>query len=314
MMTMSCYYSPHSDSEAAHKHDNDILQEQERKSNDDSFVKDLPPAATSTSPEVNTALTMMSRAAKKQRTSDKCSLFPSSQLHQHLYQYKQKSSSVRGLKEDEDEECSSASAVATTVTRMPNTNTYNEEEEASSFDKEVRKKPSQDHPQEGEGGDPNPMNDTIMQYPSLPQPSSFSSFLSLASQPSHSHPEHTQHDKHENPDDNPLPLSLTVPYSPNWSQFGDEYYISPRQERPAPAAHLKNDPLPSAAAVATEEMKMKANSDGGEDSADLPPPLPFLPVKGSCTSTSSQRNAWDRKFNELVSLRTSYEIQDCSVT
>eukprot|EP00984_Skeletonema_dohrnii_P015750 scaffold6866_cov69-Skeletonema_dohrnii-CCMP3373.AAC.1 len=147
MMTMSC----HSDSEGAHKHDNDILQQQERKSNDDSFVKDLPLAATSTSPEVNTntALTMMSRAAKKQRTSDKCSLSPSAsaQLHQHLYQYQQKSSSVGGLKEDE--ECSSD--VAKTVSRMPNTNTYNEEEEASSFDKEVEKKPSQDHPQEGEG-------------------------------------------------------------------------------------------------------------------------------------------------------------------
>eukprot|EP00984_Skeletonema_dohrnii_P034499 scaffold33576_cov188-Skeletonema_dohrnii-CCMP3373.AAC.1 len=186
---------------------------------------------------------------------------------------------------------------------MPNTNTYNEEEEASSFDKEVGKKPSQDHPQEGEGGDPNPINDTIMQntYLYLPRPSSFSSFLSLASHPSHSHPEHTQHDKHENPDDNPLPLSLAVPYSPNWHQFGNEYNISPKQERPAPAVHLKNDPLPSAAAVATEteETKMKANSDGGEDSADLPPPLPFLPAKGSCTSTSSQRNAWDRKFNEL---------------
>jgi len=314
MMTMSC----HSDSEGAHKHDNDILQQQERKSNDDSLVKDHPPAATSTSPEVNTntALTMMSRAAKKQRTSDKCSLSPSAQLHQHLYQYQQKSSSVRGLNEDEDEECSSD--VATTVSRMPNTNTYNEEEEASSFDEEVEKKPSQDHPQEGEGGDPNPItiNDTIMQNLYLPRPSSFSSLLSLASHPSHSHPEHTQHDKHENPDDNTLPLSLAVPYSPNWRQFGDEYYISPKQERPAPAVHLKNDPLPSAAAVATEteETKMKANSDGREDSADLPPPLPFLPAKGSCTSTSSQRNAWDRKFNELVSLRTSYEIQDCSVT
>ena len=77
--------------------------------------------------------------------------------------------------------------------------------------------------------------------------------------------------------------------------------ISPGQERPAPAAaaHLKKNPPPSAAAVATEEMK--AYSDGGGDSVDLPPPLPFLPVKGICTSTSSQRNAWDRKFNELVS-------------
>eukprot|EP00984_Skeletonema_dohrnii_P035537 scaffold35425_cov167-Skeletonema_dohrnii-CCMP3373.AAC.1 len=175
---MSCYYAPHthSDSEGAHKHDNDILREQERKSNNDSFVKDHPPAATSTSPEINTALTTMSRAAKKQRTSDKCSLSPSAsaQLHQHLYQYQyqQNSSSVGGLKEDEDEE--RASAVAITVTRMPNT--YNEEEEASSFDKEVGKKRSQDHPQEGEGGDPNPItiNDTIMQNLYLPRPSSFS--------------------------------------------------------------------------------------------------------------------------------------------
>ena len=90
--------------------------------------------------------------------------------------------------------------------------------------------------------------------------------------------------------------------------------VSPKQERPAPSAHLKKDPLPYAAVVATEETTMKANSDGGEDSADLPPPLPFLPVKGICTSTSSQRNAWDRKFDELVSLRTlRYKIAVCYI-
>eukprot|EP00984_Skeletonema_dohrnii_P012795 scaffold5223_cov84-Skeletonema_dohrnii-CCMP3373.AAC.1 len=78
-------------------------------------------------------------------------------------------------------------------------------------------------------------------------------------------------------------------------------------ERPAPSAHLKKDPLPSAAVVATEETKMKANSDGGEDSTDLPPPLlPFLPVKGICTSTSSQRNAWDRKFDELIDFKQQH--------
>jgi len=103
-------------------------------------------------------------------------------------------------------------------------------------------------------------------------------------------------------------------------QFGDEYYISPRQERPASAAHLNlnkdEDPPPSAAAVATEEMK--AYSDGGEDSVDLPPPLPNLSMKGSrnSTSTSIQHNAWDRKFNELVSLAphfTRYERLQCYI-
>eukprot|EP00984_Skeletonema_dohrnii_P027840 scaffold17533_cov113-Skeletonema_dohrnii-CCMP3373.AAC.1 len=53
-------------------------------------------------------------------------------------------------------------------------------------------------------------------------------------------------------------------------------------------------------------MTMKANSDGGEDSADIPPPLPFLPVNRSCTSTSSQRNAWDRKFNELLEFKQQH--------
>ena len=96
-----------------------------------------------------------------------------------------------------------------------------------------------------------------------------------------------------------MPLPLAAPYSPVRRQFGDEYYISPRQERPASAAHLNlnkdEDPPPSAAAVATEEMK--AYSYGGEDSVDLPPPLPNLSMKGSRNSTSSQRNVWDRKFN-----------------
>mmetsp|Transcript_12561 Transcript_12561/g.19356 ORF Transcript_12561/g.19356 Transcript_12561/m.19356 type:complete len:105 (-) Transcript_12561:643-957(-) len=57
MMKMSCYYSPHSsDSEGAHKHVNDILQEQEI-SDGEPFRdrEDHPPAATSPSPEANTA-------------------------------------------------------------------------------------------------------------------------------------------------------------------------------------------------------------------------------------------------------------------
>ena len=290
---MSCYYSPHSDSEGAHKHDNDnTSQEQERKSNssDKPFWDDHPPAAaTSTSPEANTALTM-SRAPKKRRTSDNCSISPSTQLHQ--YQYQQKSSSVQEL----NEECSSAFA------SMPN---MHKKEAETSTDKEVGKMPSQVHPQEE--GDPNPINDTTMWNPYLPHrfqvfsPSHAQLHLSPSS---HFHPPHEQHDKHENPDDNPLPLSLAVPYSPVRHQFGDEYYISPQQERPAPSAHLKKDTPPSAAAVATQEMKAKC--DGGEDSVDLPPPLPSLPVKGVRTSTSSQRNAWDRKLNDLVSLRTTF--------
>eukprot|EP00985_Skeletonema_marinoi_P016979 scaffold9241_cov135-Skeletonema_marinoi.AAC.2 len=306
MMTLSCYYSPHDDSEGAPQHDNETPRprEQESKSNDEPFQEDHPPAATSTSPEANNALTMVShRAAKKRRTSDNCSLSPSTQSHQ--YQYQQKSSSVRagGLNEN----CSST--FATTVTRMPNTNTYNgDKEEASSANKEIGKKPSQVHPQEQEGGDPNPINDTTMWNPYLPHrfqvfsPSHAQLHLSPSS---HFHPPHEQHDEHENPDDNPLPLPLAVPYSPVRRQFGDEYYISPRQERPAPAAHLKKDPPPSAAAVATEEMK--ANSDGGGgDSVDLLPTLPSLPVKGVRTSTSSQRNAWDRKFHDLLEFKQQH--------
>ena len=65
----------------------------------------------------------------------------------------------------------------------------------------------------------------------------------------------------------------------------------------------------------TEEMK--ANGDGGGDSLDLPPTLPNLPVKGVRirTSTSSQRNAWEGKFNDLVSLRTLLLLRDmdCSL-
>ena len=191
---------------------------------------------------------------------------------------------------------------------------YNgDKEEASSTDKEIGKKPSQVHQQEVV--DPNPINDTTMRNPYLPHrfqvfsPSHAQLHLSPSS---HFHPPHEQHDEHENPDDNPLPLPLAVPYSPVRRQFGDEYYISPRQERPAPAAHLNlnkdKDPPPFAAAVATEEMK--ANSDGGGgDSVDLPPTLPSLPVKGVRTSTSSQRNAWDRKFHDLVSYPHLYGLQ-----
>eukprot|EP00985_Skeletonema_marinoi_P015539 scaffold8046_cov121-Skeletonema_marinoi.AAC.1 len=43
----------------------------------------------------------MSRAAKKRRTSNKCSLSPSTRLHQHQYLYQQKSSSVQGLMKEE---------------------------------------------------------------------------------------------------------------------------------------------------------------------------------------------------------------------
>eukprot|EP00984_Skeletonema_dohrnii_P010285 scaffold3999_cov138-Skeletonema_dohrnii-CCMP3373.AAC.20 len=300
---MSCYYSPREDIEGAHEHDNETPRprEQESKSNDESFQEDHSHVATSTSSEANTAMTM-SRAAKKQRTSYNCSLSPSTSTQSHLYQYQQKSSSVRVG--ELNEKCSSA--FATTVTRMPNT--YNgEEAEASSTNQEVGKKPSQDHPQEQEGGDPIPINDTTMRNPYLPHrfhvfsPSHAQLHLSPSS---HFHPPYEQHDKHENPDVNPLPLTLAVPYSPERRQFGDEYYISPKQERPAPEAHLKKNPPPSAAAVATEEMK--AYSAGGEDSVDLSPPFPFLPVIEVRTSTSSQRNAWDRKFNDLLEFKQQH--------
>jgi len=278
MNRTSCYYSPHSsDSEGAHKHVNDIPQEQ-KISDGEPFRdrEDHPPAATSPSPEANTALTMP-RAAKKQRTSYTCSLSTSTQPHQYQYQYQQKSSSVRGL----NDECSSGFA------RM-----HEGEAEASSTDKEVGngKKPNQNHPKEE--GDPNPINDTtIMRNPYLPHHfQDFSpSHAQLHLSPSrHSHPLQKQC---KNPDDNLLPL--VVPYSP---------IISP--ERPALAAHLKKDPPPPPSAVAREEMKV--NSDGGGDSVDLPPTLPNLPVKGvrTSTSTSFQRNVWDRKFNDLVRLCT----------
>eukprot|EP00985_Skeletonema_marinoi_P023185 scaffold15238_cov123-Skeletonema_marinoi.AAC.1 len=277
MMTLSCYYSPHDDSEGAPQHDNETPRprEQESKSNDEPFQEDHPPAATSTSPEANTALTMMSRAAKKRRTSYNCSISPSIQLHQ--YQYQQKSSSVQELKE----ECSSAF-----INSMPNM--YKEEEEAST-DKEIGKKPSQVHQQEVV--DPNSINDTTMRNPYLPH--RFQVFS----------PSHAQ-----------LHLSTSIPCSPVRHQFGDEYYISHNQERPAQSAHLKKDPPPSAAAVATEEMK--ANSDGGGgDSVDLPPTLPSLmPVKGVRTSTSSQRNAWDRKFYDLLEFKQQHGHCDVQQT
>eukprot|EP00984_Skeletonema_dohrnii_P016496 scaffold7349_cov129-Skeletonema_dohrnii-CCMP3373.AAC.1 len=288
---MSCYYSPHSDddSEGAHKHVNDIPQEQEF-SDGEPFREDHPPAATSTSPETNTALTM-SRAAKKQRTSYNCSLSTSTQPHQYQYQYQQKSSSVRGF----NEECSSGFA------RM--LSTYKGEAEASSTDKEVGngKKPNQNHPKEE--GDPNPINDTtIMRNPYLPR--HFQVFSPPHAQ-LHLSPLRNSHPlqkQHENPDDNLLPLA--VPYSPMRIQFGDEYYVSP--ERPALAAHPKKGPPPppSAAAVAREEMK--ANSDGGGESVDLPPTLPNLPVKGVRASTSGQRNSWDRKFNDLLEFKQQH--------
>eukprot|EP00985_Skeletonema_marinoi_P031245 scaffold37240_cov73-Skeletonema_marinoi.AAC.1 len=97
---------------------------------------------------------MVSRAAKKRRTSYNCSISPSTQLHQ--YQYQQKSSSVQEL----NEECSSAF-----INSMPN---MHKEEAEASTNKEVGKKPSQVHPQEQEGGDPIPINDTTMQNPYLP--------------------------------------------------------------------------------------------------------------------------------------------------
>ena len=284
-MKMSCYHSPHSDndSEGAHKHVNDIPQEQEF-SDGEPIRKDHPPAATSTSPETNTALTM-SRAAKKQRASYNCSLSTSTQPHQ--YQYQQKSSSIRGL----NEECSSGFA-----------STYKGEAEASSTDKEVGngKKPNQNHPQELPFVD----DTTIMRKRNPYLPHHFKVFSPPHAQ-LHLSPLRNSHPlqkQHKNPDDNPLPLPLEVPYSPMRIQFGDEYYVSP--ERPALAAHPKKGPPPppSAAAVAREEMK--ANSDGGGDSVDLPPTLPNLPVKGVRASTSGQRNSWDRKFKDLVSLCT----------
>mmetsp|Transcript_18546 Transcript_18546/g.37388 ORF Transcript_18546/g.37388 Transcript_18546/m.37388 type:complete len:298 (+) Transcript_18546:192-1085(+) len=227
----------------------------------------------------------MPRAAKKQRTSYTCSLSTSTQQHQYQYQYQQKSSSIRGL----NDECSSGFA------RM-----HEGEAEASSTDKEVGngKKPNQNHPKEE--GDPNPINDTTIMRKRNPYlPHYFQDFSPSHAQlhlsPSrHSHPLQKQC---KNPDDNPLPL--VAPYSP---------IISP--ERPALAAHLKKDPPPppSAAAVAREEMK--ANSDGGGDSVDLPPTLPNLPVKGVRTRTSTsfqrQRNVWDRKFNDLLEFKQQH--------
>mmetsp|Transcript_13386 Transcript_13386/g.17033 ORF Transcript_13386/g.17033 Transcript_13386/m.17033 type:complete len:429 (-) Transcript_13386:177-1463(-) len=249
-----------------------------------SFGDDVPPAAAATSPdpdpESNTALTMA--ATKKRRMSDN-----SAQSHLYPYQMQmqmqmQESSFSQGW----NEERSSAFA------SMPNT--HKDKEEASSTDKEVGngKKPNQNHPKEE--GDPNPINDTtIMRNPYLPHHfQDFSpSHAQLHLSPSrHSHPLQNQR---KNPDDNLLPL--VAPYSP---------IISP--ERPALAAHLKKDPPPppSAAAVAREEMK--ANSDGGGDSVDLPPTLPNLPVKGVRTSTSGQRNSWDRKFNDLLEFKQQH--------
>ena len=131
--------------------------------------------------EANTSLslTLPMPGAKKRRTSYNCSLSPSTQSHQ----YQQKSSSVQGL----NKECFSAFA------SMPNI--YKEEAEASSTNKEIGKKSSQDHPQEQEGGDTNAINDTIMlmRNPYLPHHDHVQVFspshaqLYLLSQPIDSH-------------------------------------------------------------------------------------------------------------------------------
>mmetsp|Transcript_4222 Transcript_4222/g.5937 ORF Transcript_4222/g.5937 Transcript_4222/m.5937 type:complete len:439 (+) Transcript_4222:42-1358(+) len=259
-----------------------------------SFGDDVPPAAAATSPdpdpESNTALTMA--ATKKRRMSDN-----SAQSHLYPYQMQmqmqmQESSFSQGW----NEERSSAFA------SMPNT--HKDKEEASSTDKEADKKPGP-YPQKGGDPNPNPINDTIIRNNPHPYLHPHFQVLSPSFSPAHEQFHHFHSPQnHEHPDNNLLPLA--APYSPVRRQFGNEHYMSPGPGRPAPAAaaHSKKDPPPSA--VATEEAKMKANSDGGEDSADLPPPLPFLPVKGICTSTSSQRNAWDRKFNELLEFKQQH--------
>ena len=294
-MSSGSYHSHHQSErrDAQKQHDHDLPQPQAPESFGLGLGDDHPPAAAATSPapdpESNTALTMT--ATKKRRMSD-------NYAQSHLYPYQMQMQESLFFQGWWNEERSSAFA------GMPNMH----KEEASSTDKEAGKKPGPD-PQKG--GDPNPINDTIIRNnPYLPRRFQF---FSPPLSPSHEQFHHFHPpQKHEHPDNNLLPLA--APYSPVRRQFGNEHYMSPGRPAPAAAAHSKKEKDPPPSAVATEEMKMKANSDGGEDSADLPPPLPFLPVKGSCTSTSSQRNAWDRKFNELVSLRTSYEIQDCSVT
>eukprot|EP00984_Skeletonema_dohrnii_P023133 scaffold12212_cov73-Skeletonema_dohrnii-CCMP3373.AAC.4 len=184
---------------------------------------------------------------------------------------------------------------------MPNT--HKDKEEASSTDKEAGKKPGPD-PQKG--GDPNPINDTIIRNnPYLPRhfqvfsPSHAQLHLSPVS---HFHPPQ----KHEHPDNNLLPLA--APYSPVRLQFGNEHHMSPGRPAPAAAAHSKKDPQPPSA-VATEEAKMKATRDDRTKDfvhADLPLTLPNLSVKGVRTSPSSQRNAWDRKFNELLDFKQQH--------
>jgi len=288
-MSSGSYHSHHQserrDAQKQH-HDHDLPQPQAPESFGLGLGDDHPPAAAATSPapdpESNTALTMT--ATKKRRMSD-------NYAQSHLYPYQmqmQESSFFQGWW---NEERSSAFA------SMPNIH----KEGALSTDKEAGKKPGPD-PQKG--GDPNPINDTTIR--NNPYRHHHFQFFSPPLSPSHEQFHHFHPpQKHEHPDNNLLPLA--APYSPVRRQFGNEHYMSPGRPAPVAAVHSKKDPPPSA--VATEEMKMKANSDGGEVSTDLPPPLPFLPVKGICTSTSSQRNAWDRKFNELVSLRTlRYEI------
>eukprot|EP00985_Skeletonema_marinoi_P026060 scaffold19821_cov166-Skeletonema_marinoi.AAC.17 len=285
-MSSGSYHSHHQserrDAQKLH-HDHDLPQPQAPESFGLGLGDDHPPAAAATSPapdpESNTALTMT--ATKKRRMSD-------NYAQSHLYPYQmqmQESSFFQGWW---NEERSSAFA------SMPNMH----KEEASSTDKEAGKKPGPD-PQKG--GDPNPINDTIIRNNPYRHP--HFQFFSPPLSPSHEQFHHFHPpQKLEHPDNNLLPL--TAPYSPVRRQFGNAHYMSPGRPAPAAAAHSKKDPPPSA--VATEEAKMKANSDGGEDSADLPPPLPFLPVKGICTSTSSQRNAWDRKFNELLEFKEQH--------
>jgi len=268
-----------------------------------SFGDDVPPAAAATSPdpdpESNTALTMT--ATKKRRMSD-------NYAQSHLYPYQmqmqmQESSFSQGW----NEERSSAFA------SMPNT--HKDKEEASSTDKEAGKKPGP-YPQKGGDPNPNPINDTIIRNKPYPYLHPHFQVLSPSFSPAHEQFHHFHSPQnHEHPDNNLLPLE--APYSPVRRQFGNEHYMSPGTVRPTPAATAQSkDPPPSA--VATEEAKMKATRDDGTKDlvhAGLPPTFPNLSVKGVCTSTSSQRNAWDRKFNELVSLRTlRLEIRDCSVT
>jgi hypothetical protein len=303
-----CHYHSHHQSESERGEGNMnmiyVPQPQPAAEAEAPDTDDVPPAAAATSPdpdpESNTALTMT--ATKKRRMS-------ANYAQSHLYPYQmqmqmQESSFFQGW----NEERSSAFA------SMPNT--HKDKEEASSTDKEAGKKPG---PYPQKGGDPNPINvnDTIIRNNPHPYLHPHFQVFSPSFSPAHEQFHHFHSpQKHEHPDNNLLPLA--APYSRVRRQFGNEHYMSPVTVRPTPAeaAHSKKDPPPSA--VATEEAKMKATRDDGTKDlvhAEFPPTFPNLSVKGVCTSTSSQCNAWDRKFNELVSLRTAfYKIRDCSVT